>query len=104
MECGLLQFLIKKNIIFCSRDRFGIKPFYYSQIDKKFVFGSEIKQILNFHSSNKLNKQILFDYLFMGFEEHSHETFFDNVFKLNPSHNLIYDLNIKEFQIIKFLN
>ena len=38
----------------------------------------------------------------MGFEEHSHETFFDNVFKLNPSHNLIYDLNIKEFQIIKF--
>tara|TARA_B100000900_G_scaffold363310_1_gene337219 strand:- start:562 stop:2373 length:1812 start_codon:yes stop_codon:yes gene_type:complete len=102
---GMWSFAIfdkKKNIIFCSRDRFGIKPFYYSQIDKKFVFGSEIKQILNFHSSNKLNKQILFDYLFMGFEEHSHETFFDNVFKLNPSHNLIYDLNIKEFQIIKF--
>ena len=102
---GMWSFAIfdkKKNIIFCSRDRFGIKPFYYSQIDKKFVFGSEIKQILNFHSSNKLNKQILFDYLFMGFEEHSHETFFDNVFKLNPSHNLIYDLNIKEFKIIKF--
>lgn len=102
---GMWSFAIfdkKRNIIFCSRDRFGIKPFYYSQIDKKFVFGSEIKQILNFHTSNYLNKQILFDYLFLGFEEHSHETFFENVFKLNPSHNLIYDLNIKKFQIIKF--
>jgi len=36
----------KKNIIFCSRDRFGIKPFYYRNAKENFVFGSEIKQIL----------------------------------------------------------
>ena len=32
-----------KNILFCSRDRFGVKPFYYTEQKGKFIFGSEIK-------------------------------------------------------------
>ncbi|WP_390451891.1 asparagine synthetase B family protein, partial [Chryseobacterium sp. Alg-005] len=35
-----------KNILFCSRDRFGVKPFYYSLVDNKFTFSSEIKPII----------------------------------------------------------
>ena len=34
---------ISKEILFCSRDRFGIKPFYYIKDDGLFAFSSEIK-------------------------------------------------------------
>ena len=36
----------RKRVLFCSRDRFGIKPFYYFQNANRFAFGSEIKQLL----------------------------------------------------------
>jgi asparagine synthase (glutamine-hydrolysing) len=36
----------RRRRLFCSRDRFGIKPFYYSIDDDVFVFASEIKAIL----------------------------------------------------------
>lgn len=102
---GMWAFAIydkEKDIIFCSRDRFGIKPFYYTQIDNKFVFGSEIKQLLEFYDKRYVNKKILMDYLIIGFEEHTNETFFENIFKLEQSHNLIYNLNIHTYKIEKY--
>lgn len=41
------------NQLFCARDRFGIKPFYYYIDDQKFVFGSEIKSILKAEGIDK---------------------------------------------------
>jgi len=92
----------EKNIIFCSRDRFGIKPFYYTEVDDKFVFGSEIKQLLEFYRYRYVNKEILVDYLLYGLEEHTNETFFKNIFKLEQSHNLIYNLTTNTFKIKKY--
>lgn len=92
----------EKNILFCSRDRFGIKPFYYTEVENNFVFGSEIKQLLLFYPKRYVNKSILMDYLVIGFEEHSNETFFENIFKLPPSHNLIYDLSTHIYQTKKY--
>ncbi|MDO4729275.1 MAG: asparagine synthase (glutamine-hydrolyzing) [Bacteroidota bacterium] len=91
-----------KNIIFCSRDRFGVKPFYYTEVNDKFIFGSEIKQLLEFYSDRFVNKNILIDYLVTGFEEHTNETFFENIHKLQQSHNLIYDLSSNTFEIKKY--
>ena len=36
----------RRRELFCSRDRFGVKPFYYHLDDGVFVFASEIKAIL----------------------------------------------------------
>jgi asparagine synthase (glutamine-hydrolysing) len=91
-----------KSIIFCSRDRFGIKPFYYTVVDGKFVFGSEIKQLLEFYPRRFVNKPILIDYLVSGMLEHNNQTFFKNILKLGPSHNLIYDLDTNEFKINRY--
>jgi asparagine synthase (glutamine-hydrolysing) len=45
-----------KKELFCSRDRFGIKPFYYIQVGDKFYFGSEYKPLkLSSLFDNKLN-------------------------------------------------
>ena len=92
----------KRNIVFVSRDRFGIKPLYYTIIDDNFIFGSEIKQVIHFQNKNKLNMKILMDYLVVGFEEHSNETFFDGVYKLKQSHNLVYDLESHTFNEYKY--
>jgi asparagine synthase (glutamine-hydrolysing) len=102
---GMWAFAIvdnNKRKIFCSRDRFGIKPFYYSETGNQFVFGSEIKQLLDFNDTRYVNKKILMDYLVIGYENHTRETFFENIFQLDPSHNLIYDLEKHSFVIKRY--
>ena len=54
--------ITKKLII--ARDRYGIKPLYFSKFNNKFIFGSEIKAILT-HPDVKLdiNKKGLIEYM-----------------------------------------
>ncbi len=33
----------ERDLLFCSRDRFGIKPFAYARFGGRFLFASEIK-------------------------------------------------------------
>src|SRR3990167_710340 len=46
---GMFAFAIwdeKNKILFCARDHFGIKPFYYSDNGKSFYFASQVKALL----------------------------------------------------------
>ena len=46
---GIFAFVIydeSKNAIYLSRDRFGIKPLFYTQLGSTFIFSSEVKAIL----------------------------------------------------------
>ncbi|KZY61182.1 hypothetical protein A3737_22425, partial [Oleiphilus sp. HI0065] len=88
-----------KNIIFCSRDRYGIKPFYYSEQKGLFLFGSEIKQLLQFVAQRLPNYDILRDFLVIGLSEHTESTFFDGIFNLPGGHNLTYSLKDKSYEI-----
>lgn len=104
---GMWAFAIydkKKEIIFCSRDRFGIKPFYYSNVENEFIFGSEIKQIITFQSDRFANKDVVLDFLLLSREEHNDNTFFRDVKKLPQSCNLVYSLTTNEFEIKKYYN
>jgi asparagine synthase (glutamine-hydrolysing) len=92
----------EKNYVFCSRDRFGIKPFYYAHTDERFIFGSEIKQLLEYFPRRYVNESIVIDYLVTGFLEHTDQTFFKNIFKLSPACNLTYDLNNNEFKQVRY--
>jgi len=92
----------KKNNIFCSRDRFGIKPFYYTEVANKFIFGSEIKQLLEFHPKNIVNKKVLIDYIVTRYEDYDEQTFFQNIKRLPQSNNLVYDLNTHNFEIKRY--
>ena len=102
---GMWSFAIfdkEKNVLFCSRDRFGVKPFYFIQTKSSFAFGSEIKQLLHFLPSIKCNQQLLLDYLILGIEEHTNQTFFEGIEKLQGGHNLIYDLKTHLYEVIPF--
>lgn len=89
---GMWAFAIwdsKNKKLFCSRDRFGIKPFYYNYIPgAHFVFASEIKSILLVIQSEP-DKQILFDSFAHGYSDHNERTFFKDVKQLRGGHNLV---------------
>ncbi|MBK6640497.1 MAG: hypothetical protein IPG39_04340 [Bacteroidetes bacterium] len=82
-----------KRIVFCSRDRFGVKPFYYAEHNGDFYFGSEIKQLLAAGIKPVAEKEIVIDYLVLGLKEYDHRTFFKNIYRLLPGHKLVIDLN-----------
>ncbi|MFV2044249.1 MAG: asparagine synthase (glutamine-hydrolyzing) [Anaerolineales bacterium] len=79
--------------VFCARDRFGIKPFYYFWDGSLFVFASELKAVLR-HSAieRNPNDEAIFDYLVLGVSDHSERTFFDGVTSIGPGEFLVLDL------------
>lgn len=86
---GMWAFAIfdeKENTLFCSRDRFGIKPFYYYENDNIFAFASEIKAILALNITAKVNYKSLMEYLIIGIHDHSNETFFQGIYQLLPGY------------------
>ncbi|WP_449401413.1 asparagine synthase (glutamine-hydrolyzing) [Chryseobacterium wanjuense] len=102
---GMWSFVIfnrKKMFFFCSRDRFGVKPFYYFLNKEKFVFASEIKPILEVEKIEKVNLQVLLEYLIVNISDQTNETFFKNILKLPGSHNLVYDLGTHQVKIYKY--
>jgi len=95
---------IDNKQLFCSRDRLGIKPFYYSINDKRFIFSSEIKQIIEYQNNKcELNEKLLFDFLAFGaYGNHSNETYFENILKLEPGCSLIYDIEKNNLTTYKY--
>ncbi|MEO5594207.1 MAG: asparagine synthase (glutamine-hydrolyzing) [Chitinophagaceae bacterium] len=96
---------IKKQILFCSRDRFGIKPLFYAQLNHKLLLGSEIKQLKAFDEFiPKINHATAFDFLYNGKIDNISESFFNGVFFLPAGHNLIYKLKTHNFSVVQWYN
>ena len=53
----------KQNRLLCARDRFGIKPFYYTEIDGQFIFASEIKALIPFLKDVETDSSAFAEYL-----------------------------------------
>ncbi len=80
----------RRRQLFCSRDRFGIKPFYYLWDGERFAFGSEIKSLFHLPGMvRRANDPIVYDYLSAGMLDHTDETFFVGIRQLAPAHTLI---------------
>jgi len=92
----------QRNRIFCSRDRFGVKPFYYVNTAKVFAFGSEIRQLLPFLPSIKASKEIVADFLLTSICDHTDGTFFQGIQKLPAAHNLTYNLESGRLEISRY--
>lgn len=100
---GMFAFVIwdrKEEKLFAARDMFGIKPFYYAQMNGTLIFGSEIKSFLPHpHFNKRLNKEALKPYLTFQFPV-LNETFFKDVFKLPAAHYMTYqngETNIQRY-------
>jgi len=108
---GMFAFAIwdnNKQQLFCARDRFGIKPFYYYSDNEKFVFGSEIKAILKKGNIDKeLSCDALNSYFAFGYIT-SDLAIYNKIRKLQPAHYLLLtfkdqlSFEIKKYWDIKF--
>jgi asparagine synthase (glutamine-hydrolysing) len=90
------------NVVFCSRDRFGVKPFYFTNNENHFIFCSEIKGITPFLNSQTAHLELVIDYLITQKTDHTHETFFKEIIKLPAGHHLTYNLNNHEYNIHRY--
>ncbi len=95
---GMFSFALwdeSKQLLFCARDRFGIKPFYYAIVDGIFYFSSEMKALLPFLPDIETDLDGFKDYLTFQFCLKDH-TMFSGVKALEPAHFLcVKDGNVQ---------
>ncbi len=91
---GMFAFAIwdkKEKRLFLARDRIGIKPLHYAYFNHTFIFGSEIKSILQYPGFQKnINPKGVSLYLTYEYIP-SPETIFQSIKKLPPGHFLLID-------------
>jgi asparagine synthase (glutamine-hydrolysing) len=91
---GMFAFAIwdeETRRLFCARDRAGEKPFYYASLGHTFLFGSEIKALLEWPGvPRRLDYEGLIDYLTLGFVADPRSIWRD-VHKLPPAHAMVVD-------------
>ena len=75
--------------LFCARDHFGIKPFYYAEIGNVFLF-SNVLNCVRLHPdlSEDLNDSAIGDFLLFGLNCDLHTTTFRDIQRLPPAHCL----------------
>ena len=95
--CGMFAFVFTdhaERTVLCARDRFGIKPLYFTNGGGAFGVGSEIKQLLDWNGHpRRVNPAVLHDFLKFGVADHSEQTFFENIFQVLPGHFVELDFS-----------
>tara|TARA_E500000178_G_scaffold355958_1_gene430782 strand:+ start:748 stop:2670 length:1923 start_codon:yes stop_codon:yes gene_type:complete len=93
----------KLNQLLLFRDRSGIKPLYYYQDKKYFIFSSELKGIINLPDFKKeLSQEALFSYLCFRYPMDDNNIFFKRIKRVTPGTYLILNLNSTETKKYNF--
>ncbi len=102
---GMFAFALwdaKINHLFLARDRYGIKPLYYTVTpSKKIVFASEVKALLSYQDVNfdidydGLSEYLTFQNLF------GRKTLYNNISLLAPGHYIDIDLNHQDLTLVE---
>lgn len=94
---GFAYYKTVEKEIWISRDHAGIKPLYYSKIDKGLVFGSEIKGLFpKVPDSRKLDKLAVSMQSRTGCNP-LRNTIFKGIKQLLPGETLVYNMTLNEF-------
>jgi asparagine synthase (glutamine-hydrolysing) len=84
----------RNRSLFCVRDHFGIKPFYYAQLGELFLFSNTLN-CLRVHPgvSEELNDAAIGDFLLFGLNYDNATTSFRDIQRLPPAHCLTISSN-----------
>ncbi len=80
----------QRRTLFCARDHFGVKPFYYADMGHVFLFSNTL-DCLRAHPevSDELNDTAIADFLLRGFNSDLETTSFRDIRRLPPAHFLV---------------
>ena len=76
----------KEKVLFAARDRFGVKPFYYSFFNQQLYFSSEIKTLFAAGIPKEINKKNWANYFSFGTYGLPNETFYEAIHQLKAGH------------------
>jgi asparagine synthase (glutamine-hydrolysing) len=79
----------KKQQLVLARDRIGIKPLYYTIASGNFIFGSEIKAILQHPAVYREFNEEALDAFLTFLVSPAPLTMFKNIYKLEPGHRMV---------------
>lgn len=100
---GMFAFAIHdapRDVVFCARDCFGIKPFYYAELPGRLVFSSEIDALLRFKGvSRTLNYETAFQFLRYGRSDYGPETMMEGLMQLPPAHFM--EVSLKTGKVLR---
>ncbi len=86
---GIFAFAIWDNFekrLFFARDRMGVKPFFYTIINNSFIFGSEIKALLNHkYVEPIINENSIAEIMFIGPGRTPGCGVFKDIYELKPA-------------------
>lgn len=104
---GMFAFVIydrAKNEVLAFRDRAGVKPFYYSFHQGLFIFGSELKAIVQHPAfDRKINLDAVASFLNLGYVPTPH-CIYEHVHKLKPGHYLQLNLDTQQIAFTQYWN
>ncbi|OIJ12703.1 asparagine synthase (glutamine-hydrolyzing) [Anaerobacillus alkalilacustris] len=94
---GIYAFAIwdeKKEELFIARDRLGVKPLFYQELNGALLFGSELKAILAHPNvKSEVTREGLAEVFGLGPSRTPGHGVFDNMKELRPGHVLKYNKN-----------
>lgn len=88
---GIFAFALwdgERKRLVLARDRLGVKPLYYLEVDDKFLFASEIKSILEYEEVKRVLNFAVLPHFFTYRSTPSNETIFKDIKKIPPGHTL----------------
>ena len=102
---GIFAFIIFDSIekkVYCARDRFGVKPLYFSNVGSSYYFCSEIKGLLNITNNININHEAVKMYLTTSFYDYSTQSFYKQINQVEQSTCLIFNMKNLEKKIFKY--
>ncbi|UCI07729.1 lasso peptide isopeptide bond-forming cyclase [Mesorhizobium sp. B1-1-8] len=78
----------ERRALFCARDHFGVKPFYYHSTDRRFAFASEIGPILALEGVGRRISEHQISGFLAGLPDDPQATPYSEIFRLPARHSL----------------
>ena len=102
---GMFAFAIWDSVkrkIFIARDRLGVKPLFYSMVNDRFLFASELKSLLQCDEiKREINNEALSQFITYAYTIDG-QTLIKSINELLPGHKLTYDFDKKSIKIKKY--
>ena len=85
---GMFAFAVlnKDQELYLARDRFGVKPLYYTRISKEFYFSSEIKPLLTLRSNYNLDESIVKSYFEDTATDYDERSGYNDIYSIKSGH------------------